>query len=180
MTYSVDNVYEGRMDDNNYSFTWSAGDPMNGATECSAADDSKGVVLDWTGVDKYYEYAVVAAGQDFTKWDRLSFRAAQGTQHPNTVAKIGDLTFSVTLRDSAGKTSSINIGAYGGGIEEPFQRSGGWHDELEGIKIRLTDFLNNGSGLDLKNIVAVLLNFGPSWGEPQGRLLLDEVELVKD
>jgi len=51
---------------------------------------------------------------------------------------LGDLTFDVRLRDSQGGSSTINIGAYGGGIEEPYQRTGcgsgtGWANEFETI-----------------------------------------------
>jgi hypothetical protein len=92
----------------------------------------------------------------------------------------GDLTFTVTLRDSAANTSSINIGAYGGGLEQPYQRSGGWHNEMETIRIRLTDFLNNNSGLNLGSIVAVRLNVGPTWGSAQGRVVIDDLVLSND
>ena len=91
-----------------------------------------------------------------------------------------DLTFNVTLRDGIGTTSSINIGAYGGGLEKPYQRSGGWHNEMEVIRIRLTDFLTNGSGLDLTDIVAVRFDVGPSWGSDEGRIVVDELMLTND
>ena len=102
-----------------------------------------------------------------------------------TIAELGDLTFTVTLRDGSGTTSSVDIGAYGGGVEEPYQRDGagegvGWFNEFETIRIRLTDFLTNGSGLDLTDVEAVRLDFGPSFGSNEGRLGLDDVELTND
>jgi hypothetical protein len=48
------------------------------------------------------------------------------------------------------------------------------------IRIRLTDFLTNGSGLDLTDIVAVRFDFGPSWGSNEGRIVVDEMMLTND
>lgn len=184
VTFTVNNVVEGVLDDNNTDFLWTATDPFNGATQGATggvyADTTRGVVFDWTGVDRYYEWAVPVGEQNFGDDLYLSFRGAQGTQHPNTAAVLGDLTFTVTLRDSASVTSSINIGAYGGGLEEPYQRLSGWHNEMETIRIRLTDFLNNSSGLNLGSIVAVRFNVGPSWGSAQGRVVIDDLVLSND
>ena len=184
VTFNVDNLVEGRLDDNNADFTWTATDPFNGATQGATggvySDTSRGVVFDWTGADKFYEWEVPVGERNLTDNLFLSLRGAQGTQHPNTLAVAGDLTFTVTLRDSSSTTSSINIGAYGGGLEQPYQRSGGWHNEMETIRIRLTDFLNNGSGLNLSDIVAIRLNVGPSWGSSQGRVVIDDLVLSND
>jgi hypothetical protein len=180
VTFDVDNLTEDRLDDNNSDFTWTGTDPFNGATQAGPADSSRGVVFDWTGANRFYEWAIPVAEQDFTDNLFLSFRGAQGTQHPNTLAVLGDLTFDVTLRDGSSTSSSINIGAYGGGLEEPYMRSGGWHNEMETIRIRLTDFLNNGSGLDLSNIVAVRLDVGPAHGSSEGRIVIDDVMLTND
>jgi len=180
VTYTVQNVTEGRLDDNNSTFSWTPSDPFNGATQASSSDSSRGVVFDWTDSDRYYEWEVIEPQRDFSDDLFLSFRGAQGTQHPNTLAVLGDLTLSLTLRDGFGTTSSINIGAYGGGLEQPYQRSGGWHNEMEIIRIRLTDFLTNGSGLDLTDVVAVRLDVGPSWGSDEGRIVVDEMMLTND
>jgi len=185
VTYTVHNVVEGNLDDANSDFTWMSGDPFNGATHASSGDTSRGVVFDWNGENVYYEWEVVPAARNFAAYTYLSFRGAQCTRHPYTTAVLGDLTFTVTLRDAAGTTSSINIGAYGGGFEEPYQRTGagsgaGWHDDFEVIRIRPTDFLTNGTGLDLANIVAVRFNFGPAWGSNEGRIVLDELMLTND
>jgi hypothetical protein len=148
-------------------------------------DPSRGAVLEWpAGSDRFLEFAVAEAARDVTPWTFLSLRACQQTRHPLTIAELGDLTFTITLRDGAGATSSINIGAYGGGVEEPYQRTGGgsgagWQNEFETIRIRLTDFLHNGSGLDLTDVRAVRFEFGPSYGSSGGRIGLDEIELVR-
>lgn len=184
--FDVENVTEGRLDDNDTTFGWMTSgsgdplDPFNGATQAHTTDTSRGVVFDWTNQDRFYEWEVAAGRRDFTAHTYLSFRGAQGTQHPNTLADPNDLTFTVTLRDLDGDTSSINIGAYGGGLEQPYDRSGGWHNEMETVRIRLTDFLNNGSNLELSNVVAVRLNVGPTWGSAQGRVVIDDVMLTND
>jgi hypothetical protein len=182
VSYNVTNLQEGRLDDNNSDFSWTSSDPFNGATQdsTSGGDPYRGVVFDWNGADRYYEWAVVPALQDFAAWKYLGVRGAQGTQHPYTFDTNGILTFTITLRDGAGNTSSISTGAYGGGFGMPYARSGGWHNEMRRIRIRTTDFLTNGSPLDLTNIVAVRLNFGPSWGTSQGRIVIDEMMLDND
>lgn len=188
VNFDVENLTEGRLDDNNGDFTWSASDPFNGATQAGLTDtyptvrndSSRGVVFDWTDEDRFYEWEIIPGQRDFTDNLYLSFRGAQGTQHPNTLAVLGDLTFSVTLRDTGGTSSSINIGAFGGGLEQPYQRNGGWHNEMETIRIRTTDFLNNGSGLNLNDIFAVRLDVGPSWGSDKGRIVVDEIMLTND
>lgn len=180
VTFDVENLTEGRLDDNNSDFTWTTTDPFNGATQGQATDATRGVVFDWTGSDRFYEWQVPAGTNDFTRFLYLSLRGAQGTQHPNTAAVLGDLTFSITLRDGAGATSRINISAYGGGLEEPYQRSGGWHNEMETIRLRTTDFLNNASGLNLTNIVAVRLDVGPTFGSNEGRIVIDDLMLTND
>jgi hypothetical protein len=77
----------------------------------------------------------------------------------------------------------MSIGAYGGGLEEPYQRTGcgagtGWNNEFETLRLRLADFLNDGSGLDLTDVRTVALRFGPGWGSSVGRFGLDQLELV--
>lgn len=180
VAFTVEHLMEGRLDDNNDDFYWVATDPFNGTTLCGPNDDYRGVVFDWDDADKWYEWQIVNSLEDFSRYGFLSFRAAQGTHHPRTVERVEDLTFTVTLKDSGGHESSIGIGAYGGGIEEPYQRDGGWHNEMERVRIRIADFLVNGSSLDLGHIVAVRFAFGPSWGSSEGRLVLDELFLEPD
>jgi hypothetical protein len=180
VTFNVEHLTEGRLDDNNSDFVFNASDPFNGATQGGSADLTRGVVFDWTDTDRFYEWQIPGGANDFMHFRYLSLRGAQATQHPNTTAVLGDLTFSMTLRDGAGVTSTINIGAYGGGLEEPYQRNGGWHNEMETIRIRTTDFLNNGAALNLTDIVAVRLNAGPSFGDSKGRIVIDDLMLTND
>ncbi len=180
VTMSVEHFKEGRLDDNNNDFSWVTSDLFNGATQCGPKDDYRGAVFDWDGADKMYEWQIVSQLQDFSRYAFLSFRAAQGTQHPATVKTLGDLDFTVTLKDAGGHESSIKIGTYGGGIEEPYARRSGWHNEMERVRLRLRDFLTNDSKLDLAHITAVRFDFGPSKGSAEGRLVLDELFLEPD
>ncbi len=180
VTGNVQHFTEGRLDDNNEDFAWTSSDPFNGVTLIGPEENDRGIVFDWNGSDVYLEWEIVPGLSDFTRFDYLSFRGAQGTRHPLTTARLGDLDFTVTIRDADGHQASIRIGAYGGGIEEPYQRQGGWHDEFERVRLRLEDFLANGSGVDLARVAAVRFSFGPSFGSPEGRLVLDELFLEPD
>jgi hypothetical protein len=187
VTFNVANLGEGRNDDPNAVFTHVAGEVMNGMTLARSTDVSFGVTFDYAS-PSFYEQEVVAAAQDFTQYKYLSFRACQGTRHPNTTAVLEDLTFDVELRDGSGNTSTINIGAYGGGVEEPYMRNTGpacgvgfgWANEFETIRIRLSDFLNNGATIDLTDIVAVRFEFGNAGASSTGRVGLNEIQLTTD
>jgi len=180
VSYSVTNLAEGRLDDADGSYSWSASDPFNGCDQNASGDPYRGAAFDWNDTDRFYEWAVVPELQNFAAWKYVSLRGAQTTRHPYTTETGGLLTFSITLRDAAGNTSSINTGAYGGGFGMPYGRSGGWHNEMRRVRIRIRDFLANGSGLDLSNIVAVRLDVGPSWGTSQGHIVIDELMLDND
>ena len=126
VTYNVTNLTEGRLDDNNSSFTLDgrrsvqrrhAGRPP--------ATHGKGVVFDWNGANSYYEWAVVPALQRLLRPGSTSACAAPRARSTRTRWPTnGILTFTITLRDGAGHTSSINTGAYGGGFGMPYARSG--------------------------------------------------------
>jgi len=186
VAYDVSNAYEYRLDDGNLDFTWTASDPMNGMTRTDTGDIYQGgVVFDWTtGQQRYYELEIPAARRDFRDHAYLSFRACQGTRHPETVALNGPLTFTVSLRDGQGHTSTISLGVYGS-ISQPYQRSThgtgtGWANEFNTVRIRLADFENDGSGIDLSDVVAVRFDFGSAHGSARGRIGLDDVELTRD
>ncbi len=197
--YTVDTLLEDRLDDGNIHFTQQLADPMNGMTLAGANDTSRGLVFDFAA-DGYILFEIPADQRNWQSFEYLSFRACQVTRHPRTAAEDGDLTFTVTLHDGAGRTSSINFGAYGGGIEEPYMRARcglpplGWANEWETIRMRLTDFVDHtgkrpgsisvgGTGtaaLNLNDVAALEFRFGPSWGSPIGRVGLDEIELTRD
>jgi hypothetical protein len=189
VTMNTLNNIEGLLNDNNSDFTWTPADPMNGMSRARTSDLTKGTVFD-TGPapGRFMEWSVVPGGQDFSGKIYLSFRACQGTRHPLTTAQLADTSWFVTLRDAAGHASNprMRFNAYGGGIEEPYQRTGsgsgaGWQNEFETIRIRLTDFLTNGSALDLSHIVAVRLTWrAPAGGTIPERLGLDDLEVTAD
>ena len=186
VTFDVQNVFEGLMNDADGSFSPLATDPMNGMTRARTTDDTWGGIFDWPiGSDRYIQFATVATDRDLSAYEFLSFRGCQQTRHPYTVAELADLTFTVTLVDGGLNASSINIGIYGGGLEEPYQRTGsgtgaGWQNEFEVTRIRLSDFLTDGSGLDLTDVRAVRFSFGSSFGSAQGRIAIDDLEVTRD
>jgi hypothetical protein len=179
---TVSLVAEGRLDDEDGAFTNGA-TPFNGFTEGASTDSTRGLVLAYDGsTDVDLSFALPAAQHDVSRFAFLSFRAAQVTRHPLTVAALQDTTFRVELRDGAGHVAGANIGAWGGGIEEPYQRTGcgtgsaGWGNEFETIRIRLSDLQHDGTDLDLTDLAAVTFRFGPSFSSPAfGRLGLDDL-----
>ncbi|NNC39610.1 MAG: hypothetical protein HKN95_02870, partial [Acidimicrobiia bacterium] len=175
--FSVTGLEESLLKDQNASI--SIMDPMNGMLRARPEDTTWGAVFQWD-TDAYLEFDVVAAARDFAAFECLSLRACQIPRHVNTMVELDDLTFTVTLHDGSGGTSSINIGSYGGGIEEPYQREGGWQTEFETIRIPLDEFLRDGRNLDLGDVTMVRLDFGPSSGSAVGAIGLDDVELVKE
>ena len=185
VSFTVTNLLEGSLDDANSTLTWQASDPMNGMTrEAFVADETRGIVFDWQQ-PAVLEFEVPSAERNLADDTWLSFRACQGTRHPDTIAALEDLTFGVTLEDEFGATSTIDIGVWGGGIVEPYQRAGdgsgvGWANEFETVRIRLTDFLTDGSGLRLARIETIRFEFGAPFGSTEGRLGLDDLEIVRN
>ncbi|MEM7199732.1 MAG: hypothetical protein AAF628_05660 [Planctomycetota bacterium] len=194
VTRTVGAYSEGRADDGNSDFSHNPGDAFNGFTHDEVGtgghfrSESYGSVFSVDGernMDITYDLTTATARPDFRGYEYLSFRAAQGTRHVLTTAQLADINFDVMLEDGRGNTSTIAIGTYGGGIEDPYQRSGfgcgtgnGWTSEYETIRIRLADFLAEGSDLDLADITKVVFQFGPAHGTGPARLGLDEIELT--
>jgi hypothetical protein len=149
------------------------------------------VSFEWTGPSpSFYDVSLPTTARDLTSYKYVSFRAAQITRHPNTQAELGDLNFSVELRDTNGAKRAIKIDAYGGGIEQPYQRQSapiccgahaGWAAEFETIRIPLAGYLhNNGIGLDLTTIDSIRLRFSGSAGDTPGAVIFDHLELTSD
>lgn len=199
VSMTVSSFVEGRLDDCNTTFSNDINDPFNGFTHddfdsFDTQSNSFGSVFSFDGSgdrEIVYDLTTITDAIDVGDFEFLSFRAAQGTRHPLTDAARGDLRFDVTLEDAFGRQSTINIGAFGGGIEEPYLRNSrgfggpcgiglGWNSEFETVRIRLRDFRNNGTAIDLEEIQKVIFQFGPSHGSAQGRLGLDEIEFTKN
>ncbi|MEM8710062.1 MAG: hypothetical protein AAGG01_03855 [Planctomycetota bacterium] len=180
VSFDVLNLTENRLRDGDNTMSGSNGDPFNGMSRVKGANDtSRGITFDWTA-PSFLEFELPAGERDVSGGRFLSFRAAQRAREANTIAKLADLTFRVGLEDGAGQTSSIDIGAYGGGIEEPYQRTGfgtgvGWSNEFEVIRIRLRDFLADGTRVNLEDLVRVRFDFGGPGVSPEGSIGLDEI-----
>lgn len=173
-----------RLDDADTAFAITGHDLMNGMTQAGAADGEAGLVFEWDE-DRTLDFQVLPELGDVHAYDVLSFRACQLTRTPNTAAQLGDLEFTVVLRDRNGHSSSIRTDVFGGGIEEPYQRTGcgtgvGWGNEFETIRIRLADFTRAGTQVDLAAIEAIEFRFGPSNGSAVGSLGMDDIEFVAD
>jgi hypothetical protein len=186
VSMSVSNAFEGQNEDNNTSFTWIATDPMNGMIFHSGGGDfSRGLIFDHpTGASRMIEFEIVPAFQDVRGHRYLSFRACQATRHPETVALNDSHSFSVTLRDQTGRTSTISFGEWGK-ITRLYPRTGsgtgaGWVNEMNTVRIPLAAFETGDTQLDLSRITAVRLEFGAAFGSPRGRLGLDDLQLTID
>jgi hypothetical protein len=180
---NVTSLVEGRLQDGTGNLTHNVGDPMNGMTRNGGSDNDRGIVFEWT-MPSFLEFEVVAEGRNFADYSYLSFRACQGTRHPLTLSDLEDLTFDVTLRDAYGNTSTLNIGAYKGGITDPFARNGngtgtGWSNEFETTRIRLADFATNHPDFVLTDVAAIRFEFAGPGASLVGRIGMDDIELVQ-
>ena len=185
VTTDLVGLAEGRLDDSNGNFTHSTTDAFNGFTMGAASDSTRGLSLEAVA-DRHLTYEIPVADRDWTGYVDLSFRAAQRTRHPNTVAALGDDAFEVELEDGAGTTSVLRIDAFGGGVEEPYQRTGcgtgsaGWANEFETVRLPLRGFTVDDPSFDLGDVAKLVFRFGPSHGSPQIALGLDDIELTTD
>jgi hypothetical protein len=175
---------EGRLDDPNLSFTHD-GDPANGMTMGGSSDSTAGLSIGWLGADLGLRFGLPPGSEDLSGYRYLSFRACQITRDPRNEAFLGDQQFEVGLRDGQGAASFLGIGAWGGGIEVPYQRMGcgagvGWGNEFETIRIRLEDFTRNGAGIDLSDIEWIEFRFGPAHGSKEGHLGFDDLVLTRE
>ncbi|MDF1800227.1 MAG: hypothetical protein P1V81_13690 [Planctomycetota bacterium] len=183
VSYTITDVAEGRMDDTSFNMDHDPTDPWNGFTQASATDFTKGMVFSYSGGDHDLTFDIAPTQQDWTGFEALSFRACQATRHPLTKSNLGDTIFDVELVDGSGSSSVISIGAFGGGIEEPYQRFGctngtGWANEFETIRLSLEGFTVDDAVFDLSDVDKLVFRFGPSHGTPEGRMGLDDIELT--
>jgi hypothetical protein len=183
VTFAVSNVSENTLNDTNSQLSWSTSDPMNGMSQVESDGNERGVVFDWTG-HAWMEWEVPAAGRDQSGRDFLQMRLAQGTRHPNTELLDTGLSVGITLRDGAGQTVTIRPG-FTQTVEDPYERTGlgtgaGWSNEFDTVSVRLSDFLRDGTGLDLSDIRAVRIETGPFYGSTQGRVGVDDIVFVRE
>ena len=181
VSFSVDNLMEGRLDDNNARLEWKDGDPFNGTTWVHADGFERGVAFDWA-TEAGYTQTVTEEMSDFTPWSLLTFKVAQGTRHPNTVSLGGPLHFTVALVDGAGTQAPIDFGMYGR-VLPPYPRTGkgdgeGWVNEFETVRIHLAEFQAVAPDLDLTDVDSVQFRFGGTNGSATGRVILDDIVLA--
>ncbi|MCE9594343.1 MAG: hypothetical protein K8S98_09115 [Planctomycetes bacterium] len=178
---NVSNLVEGVMTDLDSSFSWSAGVPMNGMCRGISGDNHRCAVFDWTAPSTY-SIDVLPAQTDFSDDDFLSFRACQGTRHPNTDAWNAPLSFGVQLEDVSGFFSpAIDFGEYGK-LTRPYPRTGtgtgaGWANEFVSVRIPLEAFTRYTPVFDLTQVVRIHFLFG-SIGPSSGRVGLDDIEII--
>jgi hypothetical protein len=177
-------LFEGRFDDPDSEFT-DNGHPMNGMTMGDVFDTTSGITFGWIGADLGLRFGLPSGYEDLSPYRYLGFRACQSTRDPLNEAWLGDQQLEVGLRDGQGNSSFVGIGAYGGGVEVPYQRAGcgvgvGWANEFETIRIRIEDFTRNGAGIDLADIAWIELRCGPAHGSKEGRLGFDDLVLTRD
>jgi dienelactone hydrolase len=182
---NVMNGLQDLMRDQDGSFTWSTAVPMNGMTRYDdGGDDGQALVFDWAAPGtSFVEFEVIPAQRDLTDDVYLSFRACQGTRHPQTDLLDGPLELTVTLRDENAVTSSIRTGIYGD-VTRTYERTGsgigaGWANEFSSIRLRLTDFQTDGTALDLGAIEAIRFELGAGFGSERGRLGIDDLEILR-
>ncbi|QDV07571.1 Alpha/beta hydrolase family protein [Planctomycetes bacterium Poly30] len=183
VSFDVTDLTEERLRDTNGSMSAGTSDRFNGMSRVKGnLDDSRGITFRWDA-PSFLRYEVPSGARDLRGGRFLSFRATQVTREAGTVAALEDLDFEVSLIDGAGRSSTIAIGAYGGGIEEPYQRTGdgtgvGWSNEFETIRIRLNDFSMDGSALDLSDIAAIQFDFGRPGLPTEGHLGFDDLHIT--
>jgi len=184
VAYDAEGVEEDSLGDGDARLSWSPSDPMNGMTwTVTAQDRDRGMVFEWAdGQEAFVEWEVPEGQGDWSELSVLSFRACQGSRHPNTVALDGSLSFSVTLLDGAGVESTVDFGAWGG-LSSPYKRTGlgggqGWANEFNTVRLPLSAFDTDGVALDLSEITAVRFELGGPFGSAMGRVGIDDLEVT--
>ncbi len=184
VTIDASDPDEDILQDGDSRFGWSAGDTMNGMTWADdPLDSDRGLVLGWSAGDEASVSWEVPAGEgDWSAWSVLSFRACQVTRHPDTVALGVPLDFTVTLVDGSGAESGVSFASLGG-LNQPYQRTSsgqgsGWANEFETVRIPLHAFDAEGTAIDISDIAAVRFDLGGPHGSVQGRIGVDDLEVL--
>ncbi len=180
----IANVAEGAGMDNNLVFTWATTDAFNGSTRGRTTDLTRAFVFNWTSASSI-AWTVPVASRNFTTSRFVSLRAAQGTRHTNTIAQLGDLSFTLVLKDELGIESAVSSSTLSGGVEEPYQRTGygtgtGWQNAMEAIRIPLSSFTAGTTTIDMTRIASVSLRLGGTDGSTQGRLVIDDIQVERE
>jgi len=180
-TFDVDNLKKGHFKDSDGSLKFTAKDHFNGMTrfyrkEKINKSSSQGVGFDWNK-DSYLKYTFIET-IDLTYFSALSFRAAQGTQHPLTIELDSSVTFSIEIKDENGLSQIVSIEPFGE-VLTPYKRSGGWANEFNIVRIPLNEIKVLNLDIDFTRIKEITFLFGPDYGSPFGRLFFDDLLLIK-
>ena len=165
------------MRDNDNSFNWTGTQQSNGFSRSKSGDDPRCVIMDWNNDENGYYSINIPIFADTAAFEYLSFRACQGTRHPNTDLLNSGLSFQVSLVDGSVNIASVSTASYGL-INQPYQRGGGWANEFGTVIIRLSDFAINNSDFHLNELVTIRFDYGNSFNSETGRLAIDDVELI--
>jgi len=177
VTSNLQKSYELLMQDFDQTFHYFPSKPANGMTRARFTDSPHCLVIEWDSAG-FVRYTIPDSLHDFSGYVFLSLRACQRTQHPFNVALDSSINFEITITDEAGHSASIMTGDYSPVIQT-YQRSLGWQNEFCTIRIRLSDFLVNGTQLDLGAVESLEFSFGVPGTSAMGALGIDDIELVK-
>ena len=175
-------AFEGRMDDPNDDLADVAGETFNGMTYAELASETqRGMVLSWGDEPASAEWVIAESDQDWRNAEFLAFRACQRTRNPSTV---NPLSFVVAIEDTSGRRSAIDFSPFGR-LTDPYPRAGngtgeGWSNEFCRVRLRLTDFLNDGRFVDLSQIARLRFEFGGGRASARGSIGLDDVVLANE
>jgi len=181
VSFTVTDVLEGELEDGNGNLQWSSSDPMNGMTQgCCSGDNNRGVIFQFDE-DATVSWTLHSTVTDWTPFEMLSLRAAQGTRHPNTMSLDDDLSFSIRVVDSSGNAAELWLGQLGE-VTRPYPRTGlgggvGWSNEFNTMRVRLSDLTEINPALDLSVMAEFHIELGPSYGSETGRLAIDDILL---
>ncbi|MHC4261169.1 MAG: poly(ethylene terephthalate) hydrolase family protein [Planctomycetota bacterium] len=181
----LDGWVTARADDSNTNFT-NGTDPMNGTTYAqNGGPENCGALLYAGGTDRTLTFDLGAGTDDWSDFGWFNFRAAQVTRAGQTIAALEDHHLTVRLVDTDGDFADMATQAIGAGLEEPYQRTGcgtgvGWNNEFENVRMGLRGFRAINPALDLDRLDRLEFKFGPSFGAPDGRLVIDDIEVTFD
>jgi hypothetical protein len=179
IVYTVQNPTEGILQDTDSRFQYVATDAMNGMTRyIDQAEAPRGMGFDWNQETAHLNYLLSERIRDLSGFTALSFRAAQGSRHPNTIALNADLDFTVSLKDGNGNIAMLSSARYGK-ILTTYARDGGWANEFNTLRMPLAAFHEANPSLQLNNITEVSFLFGGDYGSRMGRLFIDDIEMVR-
>jgi hypothetical protein len=186
ITYTLDQWVTRRAGDRNSDFSYDPLDPMNGMTYGKGTEEERAGALRYVGgTDQTLTFDLGPGTDDWSAQRWLSFRAGQSTRSPLTVSVLADLHIGVRLVDTDGDSAELNTLPLLAGLEEPYQRTGcgsgaGWVTEMETVRMGLDGFRAENPALDLDSIDRLEFLFGPSYGEAEAQLVIDDIEVLAD